>query len=247
MNIHPLFNTHTIITLPHCGLCGILGIDPNGHVYAEEIYLPDENYPPDEHVMHHILMSDGQIVTSADELHIPKDLISPKIHPKTKALNYQGGRLRGLREAERLSDWAQPLPIADKMRLIQTLGLNISAMQLFGIIESAVLSSVALRDDWFVVCRRMRLAIALPKIHTDADGLPYDYDSHILQTAHLYHDSWAESVPVEHVLSGIGGVRLNHVYDCIVYENQLYISQSCGDDKNNTIHRWSIEYPDQKG
>lgn len=241
MNTQPLFHAHTIITLPHCGWCGILGIAPNGQIYAEEIYLPDEQ------ITHHILTADGQIVTSADDLSIPKDLISPQIHPQTKALNYQGGRLRGLREAERLTDWAQPLPIADKMTLIEKLGLKISAMQLFGIIESAVLSSVHLRDDWFVVCRRIRLAIALPQIQTDADGLPYDYDSHIVQTAHLYHESWGEFAPIEKILLGIGNVRLNRVYDCLAYDNQLYISESCETAKNNTIHRWSIEYPAQKG
>ncbi len=241
MNTQPWFQSHTIITLPHCGLCGILGMTPNGQIYAEEIY------PPDEQIMHHILTVDGQIVTSADELNIPNNLIRPQIHPQTKALNYQGGRLRGLREAERLADWAQPIPIADKMMLIQTLGLKISAMQLFGVIESAVLSSVSLRDDWFVVCRRIRLAIALPQIQTDADGLPYDYDNHHVQTAHLYHASWAESTPIEKLLSGIGNIRLSHVHDCIAHDNQLYISESCGSTKNNTIHRWSIEYPAQTG
>lgn len=247
MNTQPLFHAQPIITLPHRGMCGILGIAPNGQIYAEEIY------PPDELVAQHILTSDGDIIASADEaehpslLTLPKDRIVPQIHPQTKILNYQGGRLRGLREAERLSDWAQPLPIADKMTLIQTLGLKINAMQLFGIIESVVLSSVYLHDDWFVVCRRMVLAIALPKVKTDSDGLPYDYDSHILQTAHLYHASWAEFTPIHQVVMGVGGQFLRHVYDGVRDDNQLYIASGGGDNKNNTIHRWSIEYPDQKG
>ena len=247
MNTQPLFHAQPVITLPHQGMCGILGITPNGQIYAEEIY------PPDELVAHHILTPDGEIITSADEaehpslLTLPKDLITPQIHPQTKILNYQGGRLRGLREAERLSDWAQSLAIADKLTLIQTLGLKINAMQLFGIIESAVLSSVHLRDDWFIVCRRIRLAIALTQIQTDADGLRYDYDNHMLQTAHLYHASWAEFTPIHQVMRGVGGQFLRHVYDGTRHKNQLYIASGGGDDKNNTIHRWSIEYPDQKG
>jgi hypothetical protein len=169
-----------------------------------------------------------------------------QIHPNITILNYSGGRLRGMREAERLVEWARPFSIAEKMILIEALKLNITAIQLFGLIESAVLSSVKLRDDWYVVCRRMVFAIAQPKIQHDKDGLPYDYDSHIIQTAHLYHPTWEDYPPIATILGGIGHIRLNGAYDVVVCGDKVFISES-GYDKKNTIHQWSIEYPAQTG
>ncbi len=226
------------MSLPHTGVCGILGITPQLDLYIEEIY------PPDDEVMCHHIHSGKGIVQSSDILKLPTISITPQIHPATTHLNYTGGRKRGIREAERLQEWAKPFAIADKMRLIEALHLSITPMQLFGMIDSVVLSSVELQDNWFVVCRRIALAIALSKMHHDENGLPYDYDSHIIQTAHLYHSSWEDSPPIEMILSGIGEIRLNGAYDCVAMDNLLFISEN-GNDKNNTIHQWSIAQPTQ--
>lgn len=232
----PLLYSHAVIPLPHTGVCGILGITPQFDLYIEEIY------PPDDDIICHHISTNGVIIQSSETLKLPTNIITPKIHPSTPQLNYTGGRTRGMREAEHLQDWAKPFTIAEKMRIIEALKLSITPMQLFGMINSVVLSSAQLHSDWFVVCRRIALAIALPKIQYDADGLPYDYDGHIIQTAHFYHASWEESPPIESVLMGIGDIRLSGTYDCVLMDNQLLISES-GIIKNNTIHQWSIAHP----
>jgi hypothetical protein len=241
MNTQPTLHSHNTVTLPHNGLCGILGILPDMTLYAEEIYAPDDQ------ITQHIITPDGIIMQSVDEAHdtllsVPKDLISPTI-PNHHPLNYHGGRIRGLREAERLSEWARPFGIADKMTLISTLGLSINAMQLFGMIESAVLSSAPVGDGWSVVCRRIVLALALPKMHHDQDGIPYDYDGHVMQVAHFYHDSWEDTAPTSAILAGLGGISIHTAYDCVCHDHRLYVSESGLTDKNNAIHQWSIAHP----
>jgi len=232
----PLLYSHVVISLPHTGVCGILGITPQLDLYIEEIYLPNDD------IIHHHINPKGIIIQSSETLKLPTTIIAPTIHPSTTQLNYTGGRTRGIREAERLQDWAKPFSIAEKMHLIQTFNLSITPMQLFGMINSVVLSSVKLQSNWFVVCRRIALAIALPQMQYDENRLPYDYDSHIIQTAHLYHSSWEDSPPIEAVLAGIGDTRLNGAYDCVIIDNQLFISEN-GNNKNNTIHQWSIAHP----
>ncbi|MCU0482514.1 MAG: hypothetical protein MUE54_15065, partial [Anaerolineae bacterium] len=111
----PTFTSHSIITLPHNGLCGILGITPQFDLYTEEIY------PPDDDVIHHHIHPNGTMLHSAENLTLPSDCISPKIHANLVMLNYSGGRLRGMREAERLIEWARPFSIAEKMTLIEAL------------------------------------------------------------------------------------------------------------------------------
>lgn len=243
MRTRPQFVAHQMTTLPHMGICGIIGVSLLHQVYVEEIY------PPDDAIAYHIIMPNGAVHQTDPQtpFSLSQALITPSVHPDTTALNYHGGRLRGMREIEHLSDWAQPLSVMDKMVIIRSLGLAIHAMQLFGIAYSTVLSSAPVGDDWFVVCRRIALAIALPHIQHDKNGLPYDYDTHILQTAHLYHVSHENALPVSEWVTGIGGTALHHVYDCVVYEDKLYLSSGGGDDQKNTIHQWSIEYPTQKG
>ncbi|MDX2078634.1 MAG: hypothetical protein SFZ02_19540 [bacterium] len=242
MKTYPTLHSHTMITLPHRGLCGIIGIAPNFHIYAEELY------PPHDTVAQHILSPDGVFVQSVDETHdplltLPKDLIMPITPPTSHPLNYRGGRFRGMREAERLSEWARPFSIAEKMTFISKLGLAISPIQLFGMIESAVLSSAPLGDGWFVVCRRMVLALALPKVAYDTNLIPYDYDGHTLQTAHLYHESWEDFAPIEAILAGLDGIYLKMAHDCVVMGDKVIISEGGGMGENNTIHQWSIAHP----
>ncbi|MDZ4671050.1 MAG: hypothetical protein SH821_09285 [Phototrophicales bacterium] len=241
ISIQPSLHSHSIITLPHNGLCGILGIQPDMTLYAEEIDASDDQ------ITQHIITPDGVIMQSVDEtqnalLSVPKDLITPTM-PNHHPLNYLGGRMRGLREAERLSDWARPFGIADKMTLISALGLSINAMQLFGTIASVVLSSAPMGGGWSVVCRRIVLALALSKMHHDQNGIPYDYDGHVVQVAHFYHDSWEDTAPTDRVLAGLGGISIHTAHDCVCHDHRLYVSESGLGNRNNAIHQWSIAHP----
>ncbi|MDQ7036891.1 MAG: hypothetical protein Q9P01_19265 [Anaerolineae bacterium] len=166
----------------------------------------------------------GEILESG-VLSIPDNMVKPYA-PFQHPLNYSGGRYRGLREADRVAQWIQPLTIMEKMPLIQALKLTLPPMLLLGIAESRVLSEAQLSDSQSIVCRRVRIAYALPQAQIDANGLPYDYESRLLYLAHTY-DTETEAAPsIVTALQGFDSMILQHPIDCIVQGSQLVLADA---------------------
>lgn len=91
----------TTLPLKYHGDCSLIGVTPNGTIYAEEVY-GDEGW-----IAQHELRQDGTLVRSADEnngsqsdvqpLTLPAELTKPKTGWHTMGLNFAGPRHRGLR------------------------------------------------------------------------------------------------------------------------------------------------------
>ena len=72
---------------------------------------------------------------------------------------------------KRLLDLVRVLSIDEKMAVIDKFKLNIIPPMLIGVAESYVLAEAELqRPNLYFVCRRMRLAIALPEEWLDDEG-----------------------------------------------------------------------------
>jgi hypothetical protein len=204
------------ISLHYKGDCALLGSTATGNMYVEE-------YDDEGSIRHH-LTADGAIIASGD-LDVPELLHtphSPAVHP----LNHSGGRYRGLREYDRVAEWVQPLTVMEKMPLMQHLNLAISPMALLGIAESRVLSEAPLGNDQSIVCRRIRLAYALPQPQIDDAGFPYDYDTLVLHLAHTYEAESDTAPSLATVIQGLDGILLQHPVDCIVQEHRLIIADA---------------------
>ncbi len=183
------------------------------------------------------------ILSAPPAQNLPADLIAPQTPGAPHPLDKTATRLRGLRETDRLADWLYALPIADKMALMPHLPLppGITPMQILGISESRVLSIATLTPDVSLLCRRLRLAYALPGPQVDADGLPYDYDSltlHLLHT-HAITDADDALLTTEH-LSEFAGVGLHQPVDCLSHAGYLYIADDGGGQQPNRLHIWRI-------
>jgi hypothetical protein len=148
-----------------------------------------------------------------------------------------------MREAERVGELVQPFTLQEKMTLIERLALNIMPPMLLGLAESYVLAEAELaRPYLYVVCRRVRLAIALPAVQTDADGQPYDYDTLVLHLAH-WIDRRSPDVSLVEVIDHLPGVTLHRPTDCIIRDGYLFISDGGGDQQKNRLHVWTISAP----
>lgn len=222
--------------LGHAGSCNLLGITSAGILYVEVI---DSNnwviqYRIDESTQQ---VADEQ---AGDTLFmLPDDLIEPRDAEKAVLLNHIGPRYRGMREPERIADMVQPLTVMQKMPLIQHFDLKIPPMLLLGMGESRVLSEAVLSESEVIVCRRVRLVYALPEVHYDADGLPYDYDSIAVQIVHLYNPLTDEYPSIEQTIADFQGVRLWQPTTCLVHADCLYLADS--GQQNSQIHCWQIE------
>ncbi len=223
--------------------CALLGVTRSGEILAEEIY-------GDDFFAQYLLSPSGQVLASVDEdygdnepvrpLPEPDDLITHRPAALDHPLNFSGPRLRGLRELEHLADMVQPLSLPDKMALINRLQLGIPAMMLFGLAESRVLSEATIADDCWIICRRVRLAIALPSVRHDSVGEAYDYDTLTLHIAHFTDRHDNEPEVLLSGLDGLGGVRLSRPLDCLVVDERLYIAEGGCEQQRSAIHVWTI-------
>jgi hypothetical protein len=128
------------------------------------------------------------------------------------------------------------------MQLASQLALPVPPPLIIGIAESVVLAEALITPPaTFMVCRRLRLACALPETRRDSDGLPYDYDTKVIYTAHPYAaDSGDIELPPDDVLGGLPGVRLRRPMDCMVCHGHLFIADGGMTDHNSRIHIWKI-------
>lgn len=226
--------------LNHQSDCELIGILPDMTLYVREYHEEDATV--------HVLDSSGHLRQSFSEADFtdrglrPANLTKPAAPRFSAALNYAGPRHRGMREAERVQDIVKPLTVQTKMQVIQHLNLDITPMALLGIAESYVLAEALIEHGQpCMVCRRIRLAYALPAIQFDAENQPYDYDTIALYSAHLYDYTAAESeLAPEQVLSGLPGVRLHYPMDCLIYNQHLFIAESGHQVHTSAVHTWRI-------
>lgn len=246
-SVSPLFS----VDLHHAGDCSILGIGENGTVYAEELY-GDDGW-----LAQHKIAPDGTIQTSVDEqegralpfipLALPTQLIAPSRVWNTMSLNYAGPRHRGLRGLERVDELVRSLSINEKMAMISRLGLTIPPPMLIGLAESYVISEAqVIHPDWYIVCRRVRFAVALGEERTDRDGLPYDYDTRVLYVAHPFNRGEDEIRPTHGLLDEFFGLTLHRPMDCALVGERLYIGDGGDRDTGriSRIHILKIDRPE---
>ncbi|MEP7290880.1 MAG: hypothetical protein ABI835_03805 [Chloroflexota bacterium] len=234
------------LTLKHNGDCNLLGVTPDQTIYAEEVY-GDEGL-----LAQHEVRFDGSFGQSVDEaegapdtlqpLSLPGKVVKPKTGWHTMGLNFAGPRHRGMRTPERTADLVQPLTIEEKMTLVRRLKLDVPAPLLMGIAESYVLAeSDIVRPNLYFVCRRVRLAVALPQERLDADRQPYDYETRVIYTAHFY-DRTAE-LPSGVLFDDLTSAPLHRPMDCLLLDGHLYIADGGSGERLSAIHIWKLELP----
>lgn len=241
---HPLS-----VSLRYTGDCSLLGVTSDLTVYVEESYT--------EYcwIAQHAIRPDGTIQQSADEQHglrpgalltLPADLTRPDARAAALRRNFTGPRLRGLREPERVTEMVRPLTVMDKLRLAETLRLTFPAPLLLGVAEDVVLAGARLTATTTLLCRRVRLAYALPQPQRDTDGTPYDYDTLTYHTAQLHDqavdDDDAPPPPGLTTALDAPGEPVLRPLDCLVAHGHLFIADA-GDEaagRVSRLHRWRL-------
>lgn len=233
-----LWTTH----LSHTEGCSFLGYSPQQHLYIEEFY-------EDEWFAQHQLDRNGNILFSVDEasgtkqvnaLELPPGSDLPPAPPADHPLNLPLLREWGMREADRVQEWVQPLTIIEKMALIGAFSLALPPMLLLGLAESRVLAQVLLSKDHSLICRRLRLAVALPQIRQHPTGLPYDYETipcSVLQMQDIASD---ESPSLASIVQTIGGVTLLRPLDCLTTDNFLFLAEGGDGSTPCRVHSWKL-------
>ncbi len=237
-----------VATLPlkHAGDCSLLGVSLDFTIYAEEVY--GEN----AWLAQHALRLDGTVLRSVDEqdgvqeiepLDLPPGLVKPRSGWHTMALNFAGPRWRGLRAPERALDLVRPLSIDEKLALIAKFKLAVPPPLLMGIAESYVLSETRIvHPNLFFVCRRARLAVALPEERLDDDHQPYDYDTEVIYVAHFYDCDQEPSL--DDLLTDLTEVPLYRPMDCLLVNHHLFIADGGAGDRPSAIQVWRLELPE---
>lgn len=236
----------TSLPLKHNGDCCLLGVTPDLTIYAEE------TYDAEGWVAQHALRLDGEFVESVDEvfgindtlqpLPLPDALIKSQSGWQTMALNFAGPRHRGLRGPERALDLVRPLTLQEKMTLVQQLQLDLPPPLVLGLGESYVLAEAMLiRPHLYFVCRRLRIAYALPEEQLDADQQPYDYDTLVLYLAHFYDRG--EELSFSDLVTDLTDVPLHRPMDCLRLGDYLFIADGGELDRLSTIHVWRLDLP----
>ncbi|MBC7870447.1 MAG: hypothetical protein H7Y09_06375 [Chitinophagaceae bacterium] len=252
--IIPTLTYLTSISLKHqedCSLLGAVTDDTSGTIlYVEEIYSADA------WVAQHKITLKGEFLESIDEdfgvndhitpLSIPSQAVKPQRGWHTMTLNYAGPRHRGMRETERVVDVIKPLSIAMKMALAQRFKLE-APLIIIGMAESYVLAEIPLtRPNLFIVCRRMRLAIALPETKLDERGQTYDYDTLVIYRAHFHRRDTSSETLVEDLLEELPGITLNRPMDCLLYADHIFIADGGSGDLPSRIHVWHLQLPESE-
>jgi hypothetical protein len=234
--------------LHHTGDCFISGIDPSDNLFVEEIY---EN---GSWICLSILNSDGDMIHTSDEdygraaLTLPAGMAFPQEMRERgwigQRLNFAGPRHRGLREPEKLLDLVKPLSVADKMALSAHSSTSLPPERILGLAESFVIGQAQISARVVFVCRRLRVAYALPQSALDDEGVPYDYDTMVIQTGHLYDPTSDDEPPLESVLRGAAfGDRLRWPLDCAVIGDRLFVADGGAQDRQSAIHIWQVKLP----
>lgn len=230
--------------LQHNGDCYLLGVTPALTVYVQEIFGDDDQ------LAQHALTFDGGLLASADEtrnaasdfapLYLPPDLVRPMFVRHAQGLNYSGPRQRGLREQERIIDVVRALEVPTRIRLSQQTGIPMPLI--LGIAESRVLAEALLAPpDTYLVCRRLRIAYALPEPQRDTSRQWYDYDTLTIFAAHLYNPTRHDvELSPDEVFAGLPGVQLNRPMDCIVCHQHLFIADGGDTNRTSQIHIWRL-------
>ncbi len=233
------------ISLMHREECGLLGVAPDLTMYVEAFY--------EDAAVRAILLPDGTLHTEPRHSHNgsaaltgrytpPPDAKKPTSSSKaTQPLNYTGARHRGLRELERISEAVRPISLPSKMALVDHLRLGVPPPHVLGVAESYVLSEAVIAPSVYVVCRRIRIAYALPQTHYDDEKQPYDYDTLTLHIAHLYDPiTQDDEISIEQAFSGLDGIIPHHPVDCVMQSGHLFILEGGTPQTDATMHIWRI-------
>ena len=154
---------------------------------------------------------------------LPPGIVKPKTGWHTMALNFAGPRHRGLRAPERMLDLVRTLSIEEKMALIEKFKLDCCRRCCWASPKATCWPKPRLvRPDLYFVCRRVRLAVALPEARLDEDDQPYDYDTHVIYLAHFYD---CEQEPrFSDLLADLTDVPLHRPMDCLLVDDHLFIA-----------------------
>jgi hypothetical protein len=233
-----------LIPLKHEGDCMLLAVASDGTVYVEEAYTPEV------WMAQHAYAPDGTLRESQDEdfgrcrsvtpLMIPQGAARSQPGWNTGRLNFGGARHRGLRSEDRISELVRELAVADKLRLVERLALDVPPPMLIGLAESFVTSEAVIDyPETFVVCRRFRLAVMLPEVRSDAEGA-YDYDTRVIHTAYLAERARDFERPLLDALDGLPGAQLHRPLDCIATHDRLYVADGGAPGRVSTVHVWRL-------
>ena len=107
----------------------------------------------------------------------------------------------------------------------------------FVVIDTATRLDETLR----LVCRRVRLARALPEIQYDDENQPYDYDSSVLHLLHPYNAATESAPPLEACLNAVGDVDLMQPQDCFYYEGRLLVCDASNGTHNSRLVLYRVE------
>lgn len=241
-------------SLKHDGDCHLLGVLADGTVYVEEWY-------GDGWAAQHRITVEGVLVQSVDEdsgaaddlepLDLPHDATRPQPGWQTVALNFVGPRHRGLREPERMAEAVQPFSIQDRMTLVSQFQLPTTPPMLLGLAESYVLAETPLHPPHtYAICRRVRLAYALPTVCRDAENQPYDYDTAVAYLAQIVDQTQEPPGLLPHPDSLLPEAALHRPMDCAVGGDWLVVADGGSAAQLAQVHWWRIrrhteETPDE--
>lgn len=224
------------IALDGDGDCALLGALPDVSCVYVELYDTEH-----EHVVQVGVTPTGEIVARGDEatpLQPPPGVVRPRSAWTTMVLNFAGARHRGIRAEERVDELAHPMTLPEKMRVAAHLKLNIPAPMVLGWIESYSLAEATISKGVFCVCRRLRIAFALPQRALDAD-----YDSAPLLLAHLFFANGHEDLALDDLLHQLPDATLHRPMDCMVAGGHLLVADGGGTGHPATLHLWEIAAP----
>ncbi len=221
-------------TLPlfHSGDCALLGIDSIGRVAVEEFYA--------DWYAQHLFDRDGTLITSRDEDngYNPNPEPLPNLHEfrppspvgHAAKLNYTAGRLRGLREADRIAETVQPLTVPEKIGLAAIPG------SILGIAENYIMAEAVLNSALSLICRRVRIAHAVSPAR-DSEGLPYDYDTYTLYLTQWF-DPAADDAPLSSGIVVLG----KRPMDLLLDGRLLYVADGGdpGSRRMSVIHIFQV-------
>lgn len=236
------------LPLRHTGDCHLRGVTPDLRLYVDELYGDQLDW-----MAQGVLTADGEWLHYEDEDHgrnravapvgLPPDAATPQPGWHSRSLNYTGARHRGLRQPERVSELVRELTLHEKMALAERMGGRVAPSAIIGLAESFVISEAALAyPRWYVVCRRVRVAVALPQVAIADDGTPYDYDTHVLHLAHRYDRDADREPTLSEALAGVGGAALARPLDCLISAGHLFIAEGghAADQRLSRVHIWRV-------
>lgn len=245
----PRLQYERAIPLKHHGDCALLGVVPiENLIYSEEVYEDGD----DLWMARYIHRFDGTPVDYEDEDYgrnpTPRQLDPPPYALRsqpgwhTQSLNFHGPRHRGMREDERIADLVRPISMMAKMRLVEHLKLDIPPPHILGLAESYVMAEIELvRPRYYLICRRLRLAYALPTVRHDGAGSPYNYDTHVFHLAHTFDRELMDiETPLDTALEGLPGIKLQRPLDCLMHENRVFVAEGGTEEQPGAIHLWHV-------